>query len=576
MDLAEGYIPMGEFRKRDMKTDLREKIAVFVVTVGEASLPDCLKALEQQDCLFDLKVIKNVSPMSAAFQKMLDLCERPYFVQVDADMILYSHAIRTLYEALAVAPSKIWMVAYPLHDRHLDKAIVGVKAYKHTVAQQFPYQNIRGCEVDQLNRAKQAGYSSQIVFRSTEDTSICLGDHGTHWTLITIFTRYKDLFERYRRDPAMMGWLGAWPTRLLERYQREPTELNLWALLGAIVGLTSDLEKSQGEKDFTRYETMPDLQTLRTHFGKHHGPSEVTFYLTDRCDFQCWFCKRQFRDFKERIITPEHVEKVLRKFPTAKSVCLAGFGEPLLHPHLIELIETLNRHGITPSLITNGALLEARAEDLAQVSLMHISVSLNESNAEAHAKTHVVQPAIFDTVLRGIRKMVGLGHCPVGISKVVTKQNHRDIPDFLRLATDLGVDFVNLINLLPHYEDPVDAQDFWDSVITLEDQGVLEALESYKKLPEARLVRIWPVPISRDGEKCPHVCQSPWRTLGISAGGFYSPCRRILPPSANFGNIDNPEVWNGGSIRDMRESVLGQGGSYEDLCKQCFASWGDY
>ena len=41
---------------------------------------------------------------------MLDECTTPYFVQVDEDMLLYPHAVRTLHERMAAAATEVAMV----------------------------------------------------------------------------------------------------------------------------------------------------------------------------------------------------------------------------------------------------------------------------------------------------------------------------------------------------------------------------------------------------------------------------------------------------------------------------------
>ena len=83
------------------RRDLSEQLTVFVTTVGAPSYAACRQHLRAQDCAFRLQVIDRVAPMSAAFQRMLDDCRTPFFVQVDEDMLLYPHAVRTLYERIA-------------------------------------------------------------------------------------------------------------------------------------------------------------------------------------------------------------------------------------------------------------------------------------------------------------------------------------------------------------------------------------------------------------------------------------------------------------------------------------------
>ncbi len=555
--------------------DLSDRLTVFVITVGEETTQACLAALREQDVGFTLQIIDHVAPMEAAFQQMLDTCKTPYFVQVDADMILYPQAVRALYEAIVRDADDVMMVGYPLHDQHLDRAIVGVKIYRHEIAKQFPYRQAFTSEMDQLARVTAAGYRYHVYFHDVHDFSLCLGDHGTHFTPRSAFERYKNLMERYRLHPEYMGWLSPLPQEFLARYQKDPTEVNLYALLGSVVGLTSDLDRCQRDKDWREYSKMEDYKTLQEHLVGE-GPQDLNLYVTTKCNFKCWFCRRQ-RDKVEDMLDmiPAMIERVLTAYPTIKSACIAGFGEPLMHPHLDDLVRTLNKHEIKPSIITNGSLLAQRIDELAQMDLAFISVSLNESDREAHAHTHGV--GMFDQVIEGIRAVVALHKYPVGLGKVVYKQNYQDIPAFLELARSLGVDFVNFVNLLPHKDTltPEEEEQFWSQAITQEDDDVLQALDEYKKLPGAELVQVWPVPILRDASKCPHVCRSPWRSIGVDARGYVSPCRRIMPPAERFGHIDNAGLWQGSAYQAMRKSVLGDG-AQSTMCERCFANWRDY
>src|SRR3989338_9047053 len=79
-------------------------LTVYIITSGEASFQKSLRALEKQTLVsgkdFNIEVIRNVYPMSEAFNQMHMRCQTPFFVQVDADMILRDFAINYLYEEM--------------------------------------------------------------------------------------------------------------------------------------------------------------------------------------------------------------------------------------------------------------------------------------------------------------------------------------------------------------------------------------------------------------------------------------------------------------------------------------------
>src|SRR5262249_10493069 len=119
--------------------DLADRVTVFVTTVGAPSYDACRQHLAAQDCAYRLEVIDRVAPMNAAFQRMLDDCQTPFFVQVDEDMLLYPHAVRTLYERMAGADASVAMTIADLYDVHLERCILGVKIYRHEIVRRYPF-----------------------------------------------------------------------------------------------------------------------------------------------------------------------------------------------------------------------------------------------------------------------------------------------------------------------------------------------------------------------------------------------------------------------------------------------------
>lgn len=184
--------PFGE------RPDLSADLTVFVSTVGdEENFRDCLAHLEAQTVRFRLEIIDRVAPLSAAFQRMLDLCVTPYYVQVDEDMILHSNAIETLFGEIVRAHSKTAMVCRPLWDVDIQGAIYGLKIYRHEIVRDFPYEDTFSCERTQKERIEAAGFETR--FDPLGGRESCVGEHGKHYSLRTIFLRWRRLIQKRRR-----------------------------------------------------------------------------------------------------------------------------------------------------------------------------------------------------------------------------------------------------------------------------------------------------------------------------------------------------------------------------------------
>lgn len=217
-----------------MKLDLVKEVTAFVISVGDtANFTDCMNHLENQTSAFTIKIIKNVAPMSAAFQKMIDACTTPYYIQVDEDMLLWPFAIEELYNSIAACEGNVGIVCAPLWDWDIELPLYGIKIYRYCVASLFPYSNKASCEMDQLDRMAAIGYRFKLLPLSKRN---CRGEHGKHYSKQSIFLRWQRLFEKHRRT-GHISWIEAWPEKLLERYMRTREEIHLFALLGAISGI---------------------------------------------------------------------------------------------------------------------------------------------------------------------------------------------------------------------------------------------------------------------------------------------------------------------------------------------------
>jgi hypothetical protein len=248
---------------------LSEEVTVFVSTVNSDSFQECMKHLSMQDTRFRLEVIENVAPMSAAFQRMLDRCQTPYYVQVDEDMLLRPWAIRRLHERILQSPSDQAFAVEWLWDSHLNRPIQGVKIYRHAIVKKFPYRDVQSCEKDQLARIQEAGYSfgRPVEAELDEHSPEIFGNHGVHFHPESVYERYFTLMQKKRKDPKRFRWLDRHLDEFFQRFRSEPTEFNLMAIMGILAGHLQE-SPTPGEKDFREYSSLPGLQLAKEFFAQ--------------------------------------------------------------------------------------------------------------------------------------------------------------------------------------------------------------------------------------------------------------------------------------------------------------------
>jgi GTP 3',8-cyclase len=169
---------------------------------------------------------------------------------------------------------------------------------------------------------------------------------------------------------------------------------------------------------------VPGVDALDT-FGRPLRDLRIS--VTDRCNFRCVYCmpKEAFgRDhrFLERreLLSFEEIARVARTFVAAgvKKIRITG-GEPLVRRDLERLIELLAALDVDLTLTTNGSLLPAKAQALADAGLDRITVSLDSLDDPTFQALNDVDFPV-DRVIEGIDAAVAAG-LPVKVNAVVKR-----------------------------------------------------------------------------------------------------------------------------------------------------------
>jgi hypothetical protein len=122
--------------------------------------------------------------------------------------------------------------------------------------------------VRQLERMKTAGIRVELL--PLGDRTSCLGEHGKHYTCETIFKRWERIFQK-QRSLGRCGWVEPWPARLLGRYLETRNIVHLYALLGAISGITgAPLE----DREADWREPNPFLERIQRYFPTNPAQAE--------------------------------------------------------------------------------------------------------------------------------------------------------------------------------------------------------------------------------------------------------------------------------------------------------------
>lgn len=185
----------------------------------------------------------------------------------------------------------------------------------------------------------------------------------------------------------------------------------------------------------------------------------INFHLTNSCNYNCAYCFGKFPDKKELSLKQacDVIDNVARYFSqcgiTDWRINLAG-GEPLLYPHLEELIDYINAYGIKVSVITNGSLLTEDIikgwKDRVYCIGLSVDTALTETNAAIgrHCKNKTI---LLKQLIRltqaihrnGIKLKINTVVSKLNVNENMTELYKRLKPDRLKLLQMEIVDGVN-------------------------------------------------------------------------------------------------------------------------------------
>jgi cyclic pyranopterin phosphate synthase len=154
---------------------------------------------------------------------------------------------------------------------------------------------------------------------------------------------------------------------------------------------------------------------------------DLRISVTDRCNFRCTYCMpkevfgREYRFLERReLLTFEEITRLAGIFVSlgTRKIRITG-GEPLVRRELERLVEQLAALGVDLTLTTNGSLLPAKAQLLADAGLGRVTVSLD---ALDDATFMALNDADFpvEKVIHGIDAAVAAG-LPVKVNAVVKR-----------------------------------------------------------------------------------------------------------------------------------------------------------
>lgn len=164
-------------------------------------------------------------------------------------------------------------------------------------------------------------------------------------------------------------------------------------------------------------------------------------YISNICPYSCNFCIMEGKRVEGAMLPSATLKKIARDASEleVKLIHISGGGEPLTHPDVNEYITEIKKYGTKIAMSTNGYFLNRLNENID-----HLRISFNAGKGETYEKIHGKKKS-FDRVLKNIQNAIEQEKGKdIGLGYVLTPENWREVDSFVRIAEDLGVNFVHI------------------------------------------------------------------------------------------------------------------------------------
>ena len=170
-----------------------------------------------------------------------------------------------------------------------------------------------------------------------------------------------------------------------------------------------------------------------------HRLENVSLEITNQCNLQCKHCYADSGKKREDELTVSEIRRLIDELADmgVLSLTFTG-GEPLMHPHIFELMEYARKMPLTVVLFTNGTLLTRDVvQKLKELHVYRVNVSIDGPDADTHDQFRGVRGS-FEKIIKGITYLKEAG-IAIHASTSLTKMNYRRVREILTLLRKLGI-----------------------------------------------------------------------------------------------------------------------------------------
>ncbi|MDR1409014.1 MAG: radical SAM protein [Oscillospiraceae bacterium] len=211
--------------------------------------------------------------------------------------------------------------------------------------------------------------------------------------------------------------------------------------------------------------------------GAKSNKGRVHLPVSPGCNIHCKFCDRKLNNIDQRpgvasaIISPEEAVDVVRK---AVALCqditvagVAGPGDTLATPYALQTFRLIKKAfpNIIKCMSTNGLLLPDYADEIIEIGIDSLTVTVNAVNPEIqaqicdgityHGKRYEGKKAaevLIQNQLAGIKTVAAAGITIKVNTVLIPEINAHHVPIAAKTVSEMGAEIYNIIPLIPQHK----------------------------------------------------------------------------------------------------------------------------
>ncbi len=321
---------------------------------------------------------------------------------------------------------------------------------------------------------------------------------------------------------------------------------------------------------------------------------------TFRCNLGCEMCPRFSSEDPHLDMSMDTYARIHAAMGYAHTVDFTGWGEPMLHPEIYNMIRAANDQGCVISMTSNGTILN-RKNSLSLISAGMDRLTISVDGMTPQTFDAIRLGASFEQITRNLKQMSQLiqetqSSLELAVAFTIQHDNASELPLIVPWMRSVGSRVLHLkqLNVLSHIDD-------WERSFLKhglasgdQDRAPIERLEKQieEVLDRAQEAGIKVLvhsefPMTRE-MKGRHCLATPLESVYFSYEGRVAPCCHFghhvsryfeaeyySPSALFFGDIREKtfrEVWEDDSFQSFRRGFVTQ--DFPEACKTCYLLYG--